>query len=102
MREVFSTRNPAEAHLVRGLLENAGIAAVVENDLLATGVGEIVEELVPSVCIVDDSQAEQAMQIVKDWLSDEPEAAPWECPKCAEKIDGRFTACWECGTERPS
>lgn len=102
MKEVYATRNPAEAHLVRGLLENAGIKAVVENDTLATGVGEIAEELVPSVCILDDSQAEEAKAIVAEWLRSEPELPPWECPKCGEEIDGRFTSCWECGTERPA
>ena len=102
MKEVFVTRNPAEAHLVRGLLENAGIAAVVENDALATGVGEIAETMLPSVCVLDDTEAERALSIVNDWLSAEPEATAWECPKCGETIDGRFTACWECGTERPS
>lgn len=102
MKEVYATRNPAEAHLVRGLLENAGIAAVVQNDVLTTGVGEIVEDLVPSVCILDESQAEQAAEIVRDWMHAEPAASPWECPKCGEQIDGRFTSCWECGTERPA
>lgn len=101
MKEVYATRNPAEAHLVRGLLENAGIAAVVENDVLTTGVGEIVEELVPSVCILDESRAEEAEAIVAEWRTATPEGPPWECQKCGEKIDGRFTACWECGTERP-
>jgi len=102
VKEVYATRNPAEAHLVRGLLENAGIAAVVENDTLSTGVGAIVEELVPSVCILDESQYDQAKAVVAEWLTAEPEAPPWECPKCGEAIDGRFTSCWECGTERPA
>jgi len=102
MKEVYSTRNPVEAQLVRGLLESAGIKAVVENERLATGVGEIVEELVPSVCIVDDSQEDEAAAIIADWQHAAPDSPPWECPKCGEKIDGRFTACWECGTERPA
>ncbi len=102
MKEVFATRDPVEAHLVRGLLENAGIKAVVENDQLATGLGEFVQELVPSVCVLDDGQEGQALEIIADWRRAEPEAAPWECPKCGEQIDGRFTACWECGTERPA
>ena len=101
MKEVFATRNPAEAHLVRGLLENAGIAAIVENDILATGVGEIVETAFPSVCILDESRAAEALAIIAEWRAGEPVAPAWECPKCGEKLDGRFTSCWECGTERP-
>ncbi len=101
VKEVFVTRNPAEAHLVRGLLENAGIAAVVENDVLTTGVGEIVEAALPSVCILDESRAGEAEALIAEWQREEPEAPAWECPKCGEKLDGRFTSCWECGTERP-
>jgi predicted RNA-binding Zn-ribbon protein involved in translation (DUF1610 family) len=91
VKEVFATRNPAEAHLVRGLLENAGIA----------GVGEIVGEMLPRVCVLDESEVERAAAIVAEWQREEPEAPAWECPKCGEKIGGRFTSCWECGTERP-
>jgi hypothetical protein len=101
VKEVFATRNPVEAHLVRGLLENAGIAAIVENDVLTTGVGEIVEAALPSVCILDESRADEALALIAEWQREEPEAPPWECPKCGERIDGRFTSCWECGTERP-
>jgi len=102
MKEVFVTHSAAEAHLLRGLLENAGIAAVVENDFLYSGLGEtVLEETLPKVFILDDSQAEQAAEVIADWQRAEPESPPWECPKCGEKIDGRFTSCWECGTERP-
>jgi predicted RNA-binding Zn-ribbon protein involved in translation (DUF1610 family) len=101
VKEVFATRNPAEAHLVRGLLENAGIAAVVENDVLSQWVGEIVGEMLPRVCVLDESEVERAAAIVAEWQREEPEAPAWECPKCGEKIGGRFTSCWECGTERP-
>jgi hypothetical protein len=99
--EVFATRNPAEAHLVRGLLENAGIAAVVENDVLSQWVGEIVGEMLPRVCVLDAKEAARAAEIIAEWQRAEPAAPDWECPKCGEKLDGRFTSCWECGTERP-
>ena len=30
-----------------------------------------------------------------------PEPGPaWECPKCGEKIEGQFSACWKCGHEQ--
>jgi hypothetical protein len=101
VKEVFATRNPIEAHFVRGMLENAGIAALVENDVLSQWVGEIVGEMLPRVFVLDESQAERAASIIAEWQRAEPEREPWECPHCGEKIDGRFTACWECGTERP-
>lgn len=102
MKEVFVTHNLAEAHLVRGVLENAGIAAVVQNDILYAGLGETAsEETLPKVCVVDDSEAERAAEIIADWRRAKPDAPSWECPECGETIGGQFTACWECGAERP-
>jgi hypothetical protein len=101
MKEVFSTHDPNEAFLVRGLLENAGIAAVVQNEPLSQMLGEVIGDMMPRVCIVDDSKEKEALEIIADWEHEEPDAAPWTCPKCGEKIEGHFTSCWECGTERP-
>ena len=39
--EVYRARNIAQAHLLKGLLENEGIPAQVENDLLQGAVGDI-------------------------------------------------------------
>jgi hypothetical protein len=30
------------------------------------------------------------------------ETARWTCPKCGEKIEPQFDACWNCSTERPT
>lgn len=28
--------------------------------------------------------------------------SPWKCPECGEEVDGQFTNCWQCGTNRPA
>jgi hypothetical protein len=101
VKEVYATRNSVEAHLIRGLLEDAGIAAIVQDDAVSIGVAYVVHDPVPSVRILDDSQLERAEAIVAEWLREGPEVLPWKCRKCGEQIDGQFTSCWECGTERP-
>ena len=101
MKDVYAAGDPVEAELVRGMLESAGIAAVVENDVPTTWEGAVASRLRSWVRVLD-SDFERAQALVADWLSTRPVSAPWVCATCGEKIDGQFTACWECGTERPS
>lgn len=101
MKDVYSTQDPVEAHLVRGMLESAGIAAVVENDVPTTMQGGVATRFRSWVRVVD-GDAERARALVAEWLLTRPRSVPWECPRCAEKIEGQFTTCWQCGTERPT
>lgn len=41
MIKVYRAQNPTEAHIVCGLLQNSGIAAVVEGQYLQGGMGEL-------------------------------------------------------------
>jgi hypothetical protein len=99
VKDLYAAGDPVEAELVRGMLESAGIAAVVENDVPTTWEGEVASRLRRWVRVLD-SDFERAQALVADWLTAKPGAAPWECPKCGERIEAQFTACWECGTER--
>jgi Putative prokaryotic signal transducing protein len=101
VKDVYSTESPVDAQIVRGVLESAGIAAVVENDVPTTWEGAIASRLRAWVRVLD-GDAERARAIVAEWLSTRPVSAPWVCATCGEKMEGQFTACWECGTERPS
>jgi Putative prokaryotic signal transducing protein len=66
MKRVFVTKNPTEAHLVKGLLEREGIAAEVQGEWLYGAMGEIpfTPETWPSVWISKDSQLKRALKFV--------------------------------------
>jgi hypothetical protein len=104
MKRVHNARHGAEAHLIRGFLESHGIEAVVRGDLLAGGWGELPVDLC-AVWISDDSRFDEADRLLRDFLNGAPArihgAKDWRCPDCAETIEGQFTACWQCGRERP-
>ena len=108
MRQVFIARHPTEAHLVKGLLEAAGIAAEVHGEALFGMRGEApaTSETLPSVWIVNDHQLETAMAFVARYGSSEgpPEqiSATWPCPNCGEQCESQFTECWKCGGSRRS
>ncbi len=85
----------AEAHLVRGLLNDAGVPAYVSSEQSAlTGLSAVL----PTEVLVRQIDVEAATPIVDAYQnSEQPEKMPaWDC-KCGEKIDEGFAACWSCG-----
>ena len=66
MKKVYQAKDITEAHLVRGLLENHGIAAHVEGFYLQGGIGEIASIDFTRVSVEEDDYA-QAKQIIDDY-----------------------------------
>lgn len=108
MKRIFVARHPIEAHLVMGILESEGIVSEVRGEALSWALGEIpiTMDSLPSVWVLDDSQADRAATLV---IRYEQEQAPlqttgwqWRCLECGEMIEPQFTSCWQCGTERQS
>jgi hypothetical protein len=130
MKKVYSAASPADAHLVRGLLEDHGFKAVVQGEALWGARGELplTPESAPSVWVADDADVDEARTLIRSrqgamnpeqcancgydlrGLSEPrcPECGQpfrrelaWNCPDCSESIEGQFTHCWNCGAPRP-
>jgi hypothetical protein len=108
MRRVFVARHPTEAHFVRALLDGEGITAEVRGEALFGVRGEVAAtpETLPSVWIVEDRQFDSAMVVIGRYegqgTSLDPKGPDWQCSKCGEIIESQFTACWRCGTAKPT
>lgn len=91
-----------ELGLVQGILEEDGIACLVKNQNLAGAMGEIpLHECWPELWIINDADLPRAEGLVAAMLVPTGVASPsWQC-HCGEIIEGQFTACWNCGRERP-
>lgn len=78
MRQVQAPRSLSEAHLVRGVLEAAGIASSIHGEELTAGEGarSAVVELRPSVWVADADAAVEVLGDQGQGLTD-PEAASW-------------------------
>jgi len=106
MIKVFIAQHPTEAHLVAGLLESGGISAEVQGEALFSARGEvpITSSTLPSVWVVDDSQADDALELIRSRRPDAMAAInagqSWLCAGCGETIEAQFTTCWKCGMER--
>lgn len=70
MKQVYVAQNPAEAHLVKGMLESRGIHAEVRGEALWGTRGEtpLTPDTLPTVW-VDERQAPEAARIVEEYSS---------------------------------
>ena len=103
MRKVYSSDNYLLIGHMRQVLENNHIRCTVRNEHLIGGAGELPPiEVWPELWVQEDFQFEQAQDLVNAYLEDRSlPRHDWRCPRCGEAIEGQFTDCWSCGTERP-
>ena len=101
MKVYTSPDLPMVGH-IKNILESQGIKCIIQNQFSSAATGEIPPiESWPELWILEKEKFAQAKKIVSEALNPEIEdLASWECLKCHEVIEGQFTACWSCGTER--
>ena len=102
MKKVYSSDSYFLVGHLRQLLESHHIKCIAKNEFLLGGVGEIPPtECWPELWVVEDFQYEKARQLVEGFLASAQDSdADWHCPECGVRLEGQFTACWRCGTER--
>jgi hypothetical protein len=102
MKKVYTARNPADAHLLKGLLEGENIEVEVRGEFLYGVRGEvpITPDTCPSVWVMDDADYDRAMELVSSFRQEEPPSPikgdAWRC-SCGEENESQFTECWSCG-----
>lgn len=103
MRKVYSSDNYLLIGHMRQVLENNHIRCTVRNEHLIGGAGELPPiEVWPELWVQEDFQYEKAKSLVNAYVQDCSHGrGDWRCPRCAEPLEGQFTDCWKCGTERP-
>lgn len=100
MKLVYSTSNALLVNHVRNLLEAAGIEVRMKNEFLGGGAGELPPtEAWPELWVAEEDFA--AAKRIVDELERGSSLPAWYCPGCGERIEGQFSACWNCGTSRP-
>lgn len=113
MRHVYTGRDEMDAHFVKGLLEQEGIAAVVTGENLEAvwSTLQLSATSPPGVYVPDEEEARAAL-VVADYqqvdranaqeaVEDAPRAT-WKCANCGEAVEEQFTECWNCGHSRPA
>ena len=97
MKRVFSAPTLTDATHWANVLASHGIEAQLRNTTLSGGAGELpIVETWAQVWVADE-QEQHAKRVLKAVASGaEASAAPWQCERCGEWIDGQFDACWRC------
>ena len=99
---VYSAPVLANVTIFKDALESAGIACEIRRAHLGGAAGELPPgETWPELWILDASMVEQAREIIEGPLEPVEVLASWTCPRCGEDVDGVFSECWNCGSERP-
>jgi hypothetical protein len=99
MKRLFRSSMMSEVGLIRGLLEQAGIACLVRNERLSGALGDIpFLECEPELWVLNDADLPKAKRILAEHEAPATATSQWRCGHCGEIVDGQFGACWQCGT----
>lgn len=92
--KVYSARQRLEAVMIKEILEDEGIEAMINDVVVDAGCAAMGYSGAYDVLVFPE-QAEEARALL------EADHGPdWTCPTCGEKVDGVFDSCWKCGRER--
>ncbi len=96
---VYEAENVTEAHLLRDLLVDEGIDAVVSEENVPLGL-----PITPTHVLVRREDEARARAFVERYDAEQIRRADrpdWVCPACGATVVGAFDECDACGADRP-
>jgi hypothetical protein len=101
MRHVYSHQDHARVGFYKSILDDAGIATFMKNDVSSNSTDIPSLIIAPTLCVVNDEDYERAREILNAAAFPATEAAvDWKCVHCGEEVPGNFDTCWNCGAGR--
>jgi hypothetical protein len=98
MKRIYTAANLADAHLVRDLLQQAGISAHIFNEYAMAAMGDVpMGSAYPQIWIPQPQQEQHARAVIADYEKRVPQTATKICSHCGETSPGEFELCWNCG-----
>ena len=98
MKRVYTAANLAEAHLVRDLLQQAGVAVHVFNEYAMAAMGDVpMGSAYPQVWISQLHQEQHARAVIAEYENRPITTTIKNCVACGEASPGEFELCWNCG-----
>jgi hypothetical protein len=97
VRKIHTSPSLVEIAHLRNVLATEGIDCQVRTARLAGLVGEVpFVECWPELWVCRPGDVLRARGLIDLALHSPPEEEPWNCPRCGERIEGQFAACWNC------
>ena len=101
MKRVYTADNRALAWHIKNVLESNTVEAEIRNDTLHSAQGAVpIVECYPEVWVVNDSDEETALRLIKEQLDTPDDDEQWHCDNCGEGNFSQFDLCWNCQSER--
>jgi hypothetical protein len=97
MKRIYTAQNLPEAYLVRDLLTQSGVAALVFNEHAMAAMGELaLGAAYPQVWIAQEHQEQHARAVIADFEDRPASMIIKNCAACGEQNPGEFDLCWNC------
>lgn len=94
--KLFTAGDIIEARLLQALLRSQGIDAVIKNETLQTGLGELpFVEMWPEIWLMQARDWDKAHELLAGFISGKT-IGEWRCPICGEQNPDTFELCWVC------
>ena len=98
MKRIYTASNLPDAHLVRNMLEQAGIPAHIFNANAMGALGDLpMSAAYPQVWIAQLHQEAHARSVVAEYSRAAEPVEAKTCGACHEPSPGEFELCWNCG-----
>ena len=103
-KKLYSAANATEAHLIKGILENASIETILFGEDLSIGVGELPADVLQVIIMVNEYKYADALEFISNYekILREPaqDGKSWECEGCTQINPETFEICWNCQAVR--
>jgi hypothetical protein len=101
VRAVYTSQDTSLVGYYKSILDDAGIASFIRNEN-SNNPEMAGANFFPSLCIIEDSDFDEAIRILKARQSEEViRTEEWTCPSCKEINPPNFELCWNCNSLRP-
>ncbi len=90
MKLVYTAENSLLVGNAQNLLEQAGIAVILKNEQLSSGVGELSAiDTWPELWLENEADYSRALEVISPLMSSEP-LPSWSCMQCGEDNEASF------------
>jgi hypothetical protein len=95
--QIYSTLNIAEAHTIAFLLENNGIEAVIENEVMTPLFGMVsAKDAEARIGVLEDRYGDATRLLAESSSIDISRKNMARCKRCGELVCDIFDYCWNC------
>ena len=98
MIKVYENFDFSRVGQIQSVLESHGIRTIIKNQFGSSVMGEVpFVEVVPQLFVLEEKDAERALQLIEQEAPKSEAGEDWVCPDCGAEVDGHFSRCWNCG-----